>query len=119
MLLNGGTYGGRRYLSSGVVRMFTSRQPGSHRGLGFDMQAYKAICAKSASPKTYGHTGFTGTCVWVDPDKEMVFVFLSNRVHPSAKNWRLNTMQVRQRVHQAVYDALEAGFGEGMVRVEA
>jgi CubicO group peptidase (beta-lactamase class C family) len=107
MLLNGGTYGGIRYLSPGVVSMFTTRQPGSHRGLGFDMQAYKAICAPDASRSTYGHTGFTGTCVWVDPDRDMVFVFLSNRVHPSAKNWRLNTLRVRQNIHQAVYDAFE------------
>lgn len=109
MLLNGGTYGGARYLSASVVNMFIGKQPGGHRGLGFDMQAYKAICARSASPRTFGHTGFTGTCVWADPDNGIVFVFLSNRVHPSAKNWRLNSMKVRQRVHQAVYDALSTG----------
>jgi CubicO group peptidase (beta-lactamase class C family)/beta-glucosidase-like glycosyl hydrolase len=110
MLLNGGTYGGKRCLSSGAVRLFTSKQPGSQRGLGFDMQGPKTICAQGASQGTFGHSGFTGTCVWADPANQVVFVFLSNRVHPSAKNWRLNAMKVRQRVHQVVYDALKAGF---------
>jgi len=50
--------------------------------------------------------GFTGCCVWVDPKEELVYVFLSNRVHPSVKNWKSNTLQIRQKVHQVVYDAI-------------
>ncbi|GAB4421241.1 MAG: hypothetical protein OHK0039_35790 [Bacteroidia bacterium] len=105
--LNGGTYGGRRYLDAATVALFTSRQHG-HRGLGFDMPPTNApyIVAPSAPAETYGHTGFTGTCIWVDPVHDLVFVFLSNRIHPSVLNYRLNELEIRQRVHQVVYRAL-------------
>jgi len=106
MLLNGGTYGGIRFLSNSTIAKFTATQPDSHRGLGFDKWSKKQICAKDASPNTYGHTGFTGCCVWVDPDTKIVFVFLSNRIHPSANNWKINKYQIRQKIHQAIYDAL-------------
>ena len=106
MLLNGGTYGGRKYLQESTINVFTRTQTDSYRGLGFDKWSKRQIIARSASPNTYGHTGFTGCCVWVDPDSEIVFIFLSNRVHPSAKNWRLNSYKIRNKVHQAVYDAM-------------
>ena len=106
MILNGGTYGSRRYLNKVTIDVFTKTQTDSYRGLGFDKWSKRQIIAKSASPNTYGHTGFTGCCVWVDPDSEIVYVFLSNRVHPSAKNWRLNSYKIRNNVHQAVYDAM-------------
>ena len=109
MILNKGSYGGEQYLSSSTVDLFTSAYIG-HRGLGFDKppQGEDYIIAKSASPDSYGHTGFTGTCVWVDPNEELVFIFLSNRIHPKSNNWKLNTLRIRQRVHQAVYDAIKA-----------
>ena len=106
MLLNGGVYGGKRYLSSKTIRTFTDYQPETARGIGFDKGTKKNIIAPSASPNSFGHTGFTGTCIWVDPDNELVFVFLSNRVHPSAKNWQINTLKIRQKVHQTIYDAI-------------
>lgn len=106
MFLQEGTYGGRRYLSPSVIRMFTAQQKRSHRGLGFDRVNSRNIAAGSAPANSYGHTGFTGTCVWVDPEHEIVFVFLSNRVHPSARNWRINKYNVRQNIHQAFYDAV-------------
>lgn len=106
MLLNGGTYGGKRYLSAKTVKMFTQTQADSYRGLGFDKWSKRQIIARSASRNTYGHTGFTGTCVWADPDNQIVFVFLSNRVNPSAKNQKINRLKVRQKVHQAIYDAI-------------
>ncbi len=109
MLLNGGVYGGQRYLSPETIGTYTRAQRG-HRGYGFDKppRGNKShyIIAPSASDDSYGHTGFTGTCVWVDPEQELVFVFLSNRVHPTARNWKLNEMEVRQRVHEQVYRAL-------------
>ncbi len=108
MLLNGGTYGGERYLESTTIESFTQTRKG-HRAYGFDKppaQRGAYIIAPSASERSYGHTGFTGTCVWVDPENELVFVFLSNRVHPKANNWKLNEMRIRQRVHEAVYEAL-------------
>jgi CubicO group peptidase (beta-lactamase class C family) len=70
------------------------------------------MIAPGASPATYGHTGFTGTCVWVDPENEIVYVFLSNRVHPKADNQKINHMRVRQRVQQVIYDALHEKAGE-------
>lgn len=106
MILNGGTYGGKRYLLAKTIRMFTQTQPQSHRGLGFDKWSKRQIIAPKASHNTYGHTGFTGGCVWVDPDNQIVFVFLSNRVNPSAKNQRINHMKIRQKVHQTIYDAI-------------
>jgi beta-N-acetylhexosaminidase len=110
MILNGGTYGGARYLSPATIETYTQRQRG-HRGYGFDKPPLTGkenyIIAPSASTESYGHTGFTGTCVWVDPEEELVFVFLSNRVHPSARNWKLNEMRIRQRVHEQVYRAMK------------
>ncbi len=105
MLLNGGTYGDTRFLSQATIAMFTQTQPDSYRGLGFDKWAKRQIIAPKASPNTYGHTGFTGTCMWIDPDNEVVFVFLSNRVHPSVKNWKLNSYKIRNNIHQAIYNA--------------
>ena len=87
MLMDGGTYGGQRFLDDSTVALFTRRQKG-HRGYGFDKPPRREdyIIAESASYKSYGHTGFTGTCVWADPEQDLVFVFLSNRIHPSVKN---------------------------------
>lgn len=110
MLLNEGTYGGRRFLKASTVKKFVQRYDGSHRGLGFDKPSRKSIIAPSASKKSYGHTGFTGTCIWADPDTQLIFVFLSNRVHPSVKNWKLNSYKIRQRIHQVIYDALKKGL---------
>lgn len=110
MLLNGGEYGGKRYLSRETVSHFTSRQVG-HRGLGFDKPPVKGryIIAEDASKASYGHTGFTGTCVWVDPDNDLIFIFLSNRIYPDADNWKINQMRIRSRMHQVVYEAIEKG----------
>lgn len=117
MLLNGGSYSGRQLLSPEVVRYFTSRQPGSHRGLGFDMQRStpvrdEGMVAWSASPSTFGHLGFTGTCAWADPEHDIVFVFLSNRVFPKADNKKINAYRIRQVIQQTVYEAL--GFGRSL-----
>lgn len=112
MILNGGQYGGRQYLKPATVRQFTSAHQG-HRGLGFDKppQSGGYIIGDQAPRSSYGHTGFTGTCVWVDPENELVYIFLSNRVHPSAKNWRINTLRIRQRIHDAIYQSLETVGG--------
>lgn len=106
MLLNGGTYGGERYLSQRTINTFTRTQ-GTYRGYGFDKNPGSPyIIADSASINSYGHTGFTGTCVWVDPEEDLIFIFLSNRIHPKSNNWKLNQLRIRQRIHQVVYDAL-------------
>ena len=108
MLLNGGTYGGQRYLAEETIDYFTASIHGNHRGLGFDKARYNYTASKSASRSTYGHSGFSGTCVWVDPDEELIYIFLSNRIHPSPKNDQLKKMRVRQRIHQVIYDALKS-----------
>jgi len=106
MWLNKGTYGGMRFISPATVNKFTGFQEGSHRGLGFDKPTRKSIIGQGAPPESYGHTGFTGTCIWIDPVNEIVYVFLSNRVHPNPKNWRINRYKIRQKIHTVVYDAM-------------
>lgn len=112
MLLNRGHYGGTRYLNAKTVGRFTSRHPNSHRGLGFDMQKPvptpgKGMVCQSADPTTFGHTGFTGTCAWADPKNDVIFIFLSNRIYPTAKNKKINIYRVRQHIQQALYEALQ------------
>ncbi|MEL7120711.1 MAG: serine hydrolase [Bacteroidota bacterium] len=108
MLLDGGTYGDRVYLSPETIKKFTGKQRGSSRGIGFDKpnRSNESAVAKSASPATFGHTGFTGTCVWADPDEDLIFIFLSNRIHPYIKNPLMYRQETRRRIHQVVYDAL-------------
>lgn len=108
MVLNGGSYGGRTYFSPKTVALFTASQPGTHRGLGWDHQynSGSPSMARSASLQTYGHLGFTGCCIWVDPAQELVYVFLSNRVYPVANNPKILGLNIRPNIHQAIYDAI-------------
>jgi len=108
MLLNKGSYGGRQYLKPKTVDLFTQAQYRTHRGLGFDTRDGRRppSCSTKASAKTYGHTGFTGTCVWVDPKEELIFIFLSNRIAPSPKNKKLFKTKLRSRIHNIVYEAI-------------
>ena len=115
MLLNQGSYQGRRYLQPETIRLFTDYQRnGSRRGLGFDKpepdnkmrrDPYPSLLA---SAPTFGHTGFTGTCVWTDPQRELVYVFLSNRVNPTRDNNKLSQLQVRGKIQDALYSAIGA-----------
>lgn len=107
MLLNGGTYGGQNYLDTETIQEFTSRHIG-HRGLGFDKPPThgRYIIGASASKNSFGHTGFTGTCVWVDPEHELIFIFLSNRLFPDEDNAKLNELRIRSRIHEVVYGAM-------------
>lgn len=112
MYLNGGTYGGKRYLQSSTIDKFTQYQfPNNRRGLGFDKQrGNSGPTCKCVSTASYGHTGFTGTMVWADPDQKIIYVFLSNRVHPSADNRKLNTMEIRERVQEKIYQAIQTRY---------
>ena len=105
MLMDGGVYGGKRFLNEKTVAHFINNNHGNHRGLGFDRpnEKYHAAYAEQASPETFGHTGFTGTCVWADPKSDLVYVFLSNRLYPDAANWKLFSNQIRERIHEVVY----------------
>lgn len=106
MLLNGGSYGGISYFKPETVKLFTSSQSSvSRRGLGFDRGNGTGYPSSYASPESFGHTGYTGTCVWVDPKENLVYIFLSNRVYPSASN-KLNSLRVRPRIQDAIYDAI-------------
>jgi beta-N-acetylhexosaminidase len=114
MLLQGGNYGGARYLDSATVKEFTQWQfplNDNRRGIGFDkpLPEYspEGPCCKSASPSSYGHMGFTGTYIWIDPETNLTFIFLSNRVYPSAENNKLASMNLRPKIHQVFYDAIK------------
>lgn len=110
MMLNGGTYGEQKYLSPKTIEKFTTARYGNHRGLGFVVKGRRGAnsLSSSASKKTYGHTGFSGTCVWVDPENELIFIFLSNRIHPRKANTKLYRNQVRRRIHDVIYKALDS-----------
>ncbi len=111
MLLDGGVYHGRRLLQPETIHRFTHRQHnGSRRGLGFDKPEPNPRLPNPASsycsPETFGHTGFTGTCAWADPRNGMVFVFLSNRVHPSEENNALVRGNYRTELQRLVYESI-------------
>jgi CubicO group peptidase (beta-lactamase class C family) len=110
MLLNKGTYGGTAYFNPETVNMFTAKQSSvSRRGLGFDRwdpDLTKKYPSETASNMTYGHTGYTGTCVWVDPARGLVYVFLSNRVHPLVSD-QLSKLSVRGRIQDVINKAID------------
>ncbi len=111
MLLNEGDYGGIRYLDQATIQKFTTRYIySSRRGIGFDMKEMdankKPNMSAKASQSTYGHTGFTGTCVWADPALNLIFVFLSNRTYPNSRVNKLNKESYREKLHTLVYNAL-------------
>jgi CubicO group peptidase (beta-lactamase class C family) len=114
MLLQGGIYGSERYLQAETIKEFTERQfplNDNRRGIGFDKPlpeySTEGPACKSASAESFGHMGFTGTYIWVDPENGLVFVFLSNRVHPDADNNKLSGMNIRPKIHQLFYDTIE------------
>lgn len=112
LLLDQGTYGGERYLSKETARLFTqSKSPTCRRGLGFDKpeigNAKKSPCGLLVPPSVYGHTGFTGTSFWVDPDNRLVYIFLSNRVYPSRANNKLSALSIRSRIQDAIYKSID------------
>ena len=114
MLLNGGVLNGKRYLKKTTIQKFTAYSSSiSRRGLGFDKPEKdnatrkEAYPSKSVAPETYGHTGFTGTCVWVDPTKQLVYVFLSSRVSPTRNNTKFGRLNVRPNIQEAIYSAIQ------------
>jgi beta-N-acetylhexosaminidase len=114
MLLNGGELNGERFLKPETIQLFTAYGTDiSRRGLGFDKPEKDNGTRKEpypstmASPATYGHTGFTGTCVWVDPESKLIYIFLSNRVYNTRSNNLLGQMNVRGKIQDAIYRALK------------
>ncbi len=120
MFLNMGEYGGKRYLSNQTVRKFTTCQyceEGNRRGLGFDKPLIeyhpdKSSVAEGTSPESFGHSGYTGTFVWADPENNVLFIFLSNRVYPSRDNRLIYQLSIRPRIHSIIYDELEKAYQE-------
>lgn len=109
LLLDGGTFADESLLSAATVQRFTDGNPYNQRALGFDRlrKRYRSVVAAGASERTFGHTGFTGTSVWADPDNQLVVVLLTNRTYPNHDNSRLQRLGTRGRVHRAVYRALD------------
>lgn len=113
MFLQKGYYGGRQYIDPKIVVEFTRQQfpfNQNRRGMGFDkpLPEYSPqgpVC-RAASLESFGHSGFTGTYAWADPKNGLVYVFLSNRIHPDANNRKLTQMDLRTKIHQAMYDIL-------------
>jgi CubicO group peptidase (beta-lactamase class C family) len=97
MLLNGGIYEGRRILKPETVRRMTAprRVSTGQRALGWDVRtAFSSNRGEGFSDNSFGHTGFTGTSIWIDPDQQTAVIFLSNRVHPNGKG-QINRLRGR------------------------
>lgn len=121
MYLQKGYFGGRRYISEATLNEFIKIQfpeNNNRRGLGFDkplINNYRnslknSYPATSASKNSFGHSGFTGTFVWADPDNELLYVFMSNRVYPTRENTMLYELNIRTAMHQMMYDCINAGL---------
>jgi CubicO group peptidase (beta-lactamase class C family) len=113
MMLQKGEYADRRYLKASTIDEFTRYQfpdNKNRRGLGFDKPSVipkeAGSCCKSASPLSYGHSGFTGTFFWVDPAENLIYIFLSNRVYPDPNNKKIVDMNIRTDIQQVIYDAI-------------
>ncbi|MBO4751275.1 MAG: serine hydrolase [Bacteroidales bacterium] len=113
MLLNQGEYNGKRYLSSDVIKLFNQRHfadRGNRRALGFDKPMFTPTksgqTAVEVSQESFGHTGFTGTMVWVDPQYDLVYIFLSNRVYPNATTNKLAKMNIRTDIQSLIYKSM-------------
>ncbi len=112
MLLNKGLLGDKRYLSRTTCTLFmTFKSKSSRRGLGFDKPDARnpenSPCATDAPASVFGHTGFTGTCAWADPDNGLVYVFLSNRIYPMVYGrTALGKLNIRSRIQEVIYKSL-------------
>jgi CubicO group peptidase (beta-lactamase class C family) len=118
MYLWKGSYGGRQFISPRIMAEFTACQypaEGIRRGIGFDkpiigndtLNFEDCYPCPSASPESFGHSGYTGTFVWADPASGLLFVFLSNRVYPTRDNNKLSDLYIRKKILQALYDSIE------------
>lgn len=121
MYLQKGYFGGKRYISEETITRFNQVQfpeNNNRRALGFDKPLISnktesptnSYPAADASENSFGHTGFTGNMVWADPDNGLLFVFLSNRVHPTRENNKISDLNIRVGLHQAIYDCVNSGL---------
>jgi CubicO group peptidase (beta-lactamase class C family) len=112
MYLWGGEYGGVKYLEKATIEKFTACafcELKNRRGLGFDrpqLDDGPGPSCTCASKQSFGHTGFTGTIVWMDPKEELLYIFLSNRTYPDMENWKLSKYDIRTNIQAALYESL-------------
>jgi CubicO group peptidase (beta-lactamase class C family) len=112
MLLNNGEMDGKRYLSAETCRLFTTTTSANgRRGLGYEKSVPSnprhSPCCISAPAAVYGHTGYTGTCCWVDPVNKLVYVFLSNRTYPFDSENKLTRMGIRSKIQEVIYQSMK------------
>jgi CubicO group peptidase (beta-lactamase class C family) len=112
MYLNGGEYGGRRYFEQSTVDKFNTCyycEDDVRRGVGFDKPQLSNVgpTCGCVSMTSFGHSGFTGTFTWADPDEEIVYVFLANRIHPSAENNKITRESIRSNIQELIYEAID------------
>ena len=108
LYLDGGTYRGKRLIRASTIRLFATKQempPGSSRTLGWDTPTPGGLFGALASPRALIHTGFTGTSIYIDPDRDAFVVLLTNRVNPTRENALI--AQARPAIHTAVLTALD------------
>jgi len=110
LYLNGGQYNGHTFFSAETVERFIKPNGFNTRATGFERLApiYPDLIAAGASNATFGHTGFTGVCAWADPEHELIFVFLSNRIYPDPNSRNFYKLRLRRRLHKVVYNALDS-----------
>jgi CubicO group peptidase (beta-lactamase class C family) len=105
MLLNGGSYGATRIVDPQTISYFTARIPGgSSRALGWDTPTENSSAGDYFSAQSFGHTGFTGTSIWIDPERDLFVILLTNRVNPTRANQR--HIALRRAVHDAAQQAI-------------
>lgn len=109
-ILNNGQYANRQYISATHCQRFTqSLSPHSRRGLGFDKpdtnNPDQSPTSLECSPATYGHTGYTGTCFWIDPTHNLIYIFLCNRVYPHRWNNKLTQESYRTNIQSIIYES--------------
>ena len=112
VMLNNGKYGDKQLINEETCKLFTQTKASkTRRGLGFDKPDYtnpgKSPCAPEVPRTVYGHTGYTGTCFWIDPTNKMIYIFLCNRINPSRLNTRLMSNNIRTRIQSVLYKNLQ------------
>ena len=118
MYLQMGTYGGKQYVSEATMKEFTRAQfpqTDNRRGLIFDKPSLNikslnladAYPCPEVSPESFGHSGYTGTFVWMDPENQLMYIFLSNRVFPTRNNSLISDLNVRTEILSAIYENMK------------
>ncbi len=113
LFLNNGSFGSENYIAPAVVDRYTGCQfcPSNRRGAGFDKPTTNRVggpASSAVSLSSYGHSGFTGTLTWADPENKVNYVFLSNRVYTDAENWKIVKMNIRTEIQDVIYEALNS-----------